>query len=127
VTESGTSFSDLQAVVQAWHPMHFVWSTTLAQRGGAGVGVAVVRGIRGASRVRVLRTMPTYRPSPRSSTVEATLSNPHHRAVDTPRPDPTRLARNAGSGREATPTRISTDGAIANVRGSAVDTPRGSP
>ena len=62
--------------MQAWHPMHFVWSTTLAQRGGAGVGIAVVRGIRGASQVRVLRTVPIYRPSHRISTVGATLSTP---------------------------------------------------
>ena len=30
VTESGTSFSDLQAVVQAWHPMQDEWSMTFA-------------------------------------------------------------------------------------------------
>jgi hypothetical protein len=30
VTESGTKFSDLQAVVQAWQPMQRVWSMTLA-------------------------------------------------------------------------------------------------
>ena len=35
VTERGTSFSDLQAVVQAWHPMHCVWSTTFAHLGDA--------------------------------------------------------------------------------------------
>ena len=63
--------------MQAWHPIHFVWSTTLAQRGGAGVGIAVVRGIRGALRVRVLRTVPIYRPSHRIPTVEATLSAPN--------------------------------------------------
>ena len=28
VTPSGTSFSDLQAVVQAWQPMQRVWSMT---------------------------------------------------------------------------------------------------
>src|SRR6185503_16154570 len=32
VTESGTWFSDLHAVVQAWQPMQRVWSMTLAQR-----------------------------------------------------------------------------------------------
>jgi hypothetical protein len=34
VTPSGTSFSDLQAVVHAWQPMHRVWSMTLIQRVG---------------------------------------------------------------------------------------------
>ena len=34
VTDSGTSFSDLQAVVHAWQPMQRVWSTTLAHAGG---------------------------------------------------------------------------------------------
>jgi len=29
VTLSGTSFSDLQAVVQAWQPMQRDWSSTL--------------------------------------------------------------------------------------------------
>src|SRR5688500_19048091 len=29
-TESGTWFSDLQAVLQAWQPMQRVWSTTFA-------------------------------------------------------------------------------------------------
>ena len=37
MTDSGTSFSDLQAVVQAWQPMQRVWSTTLAQEGRAGL------------------------------------------------------------------------------------------
>src|ERR671923_3059404 len=32
VTDSGTSFSDLHAVVHAWQPMQRVWSTTFAQR-----------------------------------------------------------------------------------------------
>src|SRR5258707_12053912 len=31
-TPSATWFSDLQAVVQAWQPMHFVWSMTQAHR-----------------------------------------------------------------------------------------------
>src|SRR5690606_9663236 len=35
VTASGTSFSDLHAVVHAWQPMQRVWSMTLAQRAGA--------------------------------------------------------------------------------------------
>jgi hypothetical protein len=30
VTPSGTSFSDLQAVVQAWQPMQRCWSMTFA-------------------------------------------------------------------------------------------------
>jgi photosystem II stability/assembly factor-like uncharacterized protein len=38
VTERGTSFSERQAVVQAWQPMHRDWSTTLAQRGVASPG-----------------------------------------------------------------------------------------
>ena len=33
MTDSGTSFSDLQAVVQAWHPMQRDWSTTFAHEG----------------------------------------------------------------------------------------------
>ena len=33
MTERGTLFSDLHAVVQAWQPMHLVWSKTLAQMG----------------------------------------------------------------------------------------------
>jgi hypothetical protein len=36
VTPSGTSFSDLHAVVQAWQPMQRVWSMTFAQRVGSG-------------------------------------------------------------------------------------------
>ena len=31
LTPRGTSFSDLQAVVQAWQPMHEVWSMTQAK------------------------------------------------------------------------------------------------
>src|SRR5512135_2248321 len=38
VTDSGTSFSDLQAVVQAWQPMHRVWSTTFNNGRGPAVG-----------------------------------------------------------------------------------------
>src|SRR5437764_4595937 len=34
VTPSGTSFSDLHAVVHAWQPMQLVWSSTLTQRRG---------------------------------------------------------------------------------------------
>jgi len=34
VTERGTSFSDLQATVQAWQPMHLFWSMTFAHLGG---------------------------------------------------------------------------------------------
>jgi hypothetical protein len=33
VTDSGTWFSDLHAVLQAWQPMHRVWSMTLIQLG----------------------------------------------------------------------------------------------
>jgi hypothetical protein len=33
VTDSGTSFSDLHAIVQAWHPMQRVWSMTLIHVG----------------------------------------------------------------------------------------------
>jgi hypothetical protein len=36
VTPSGTSFSDLHAVVQAWQPMQRLWSMTLPQRGPSG-------------------------------------------------------------------------------------------
>jgi hypothetical protein len=32
VTDSGTSFSDLHAVVQAWQPIQLSWSMTFAQR-----------------------------------------------------------------------------------------------
>jgi hypothetical protein len=32
VTDRGTSFSDLQAVVHAWQPMHLLWSITLSIR-----------------------------------------------------------------------------------------------
>jgi cytidine deaminase len=32
VTESGTAFSDLHAVVQAWQPIQRLWSMTFAQR-----------------------------------------------------------------------------------------------
>ena len=39
VTPSGTRFSDLQAVVQAWQPMQRVWSMTFAQRVGSGASV----------------------------------------------------------------------------------------
>ncbi len=35
VTESGTSFSERQAVVHAWQPMQRVWSITFASRTGA--------------------------------------------------------------------------------------------
>lgn len=42
MTPSGTSFSDLQAVVQAWQPMQLVWSISFAQRtGAAGLGVDI--------------------------------------------------------------------------------------
>src|SRR5579875_612263 len=34
VTPSGTSFSLLQAVVHAWHPMHRSWSRTFTHRAG---------------------------------------------------------------------------------------------
>jgi hypothetical protein len=36
VTPSGTSFSDLQAVVQAWQPMQRLWSMTFPQRASSG-------------------------------------------------------------------------------------------
>src|ERR687896_2259551 len=36
-TPSGTSFSDLHAVVHAWHPMQRVWSRTLTQRGAVSI------------------------------------------------------------------------------------------
>src|SRR3989337_3334686 len=36
LTPRGTSFSDLQAVVQAWQPMHEVWSMTQAKLVTAG-------------------------------------------------------------------------------------------
>jgi hypothetical protein len=36
VTPSGTSFSDLQAVVQAWQPMQRLWSMTFPQRAPSG-------------------------------------------------------------------------------------------
>src|SRR6266508_1556118 len=49
LTPRGTSFSDLQAVVQAWQPMQAVWSMTLAHReaavatqGTPGTAVAVI-------------------------------------------------------------------------------------
>src|ERR1051326_1914030 len=44
VTESGTSFSDRHAVVQAWQPMQRDWSMTLAQRGGRSPGSVLSRG-----------------------------------------------------------------------------------
>ena len=44
------SFSDLHAVVQAWQPIHRVWSMTFAQSGSVEDGVAVAVGIRGESR-----------------------------------------------------------------------------
>ena len=42
VTESGTSFSDLHAVVHAWQPIQRVWSITFAQRGAGAASVVVV-------------------------------------------------------------------------------------
>src|SRR5262245_13037208 len=49
VTEIGTRFSDLHAVVQAWHPVQREWSMTFPQRGGAeavSVGVMAQVGYR---------------------------------------------------------------------------------
>jgi hypothetical protein len=44
VTPTGTSFSLLQAVAHAWHPMHLVWSSTFTQRtGGPPSGVITRR------------------------------------------------------------------------------------
>ncbi len=42
VTDSGTSFSDLHAVVQAWHPIHRVWSMTFAHKGSVLVSAVVM-------------------------------------------------------------------------------------
>src|SRR5690606_37762552 len=41
VTASGTSFSDLHAVVHAWQPMQRVWSMTFAQSAGRAGAAAV--------------------------------------------------------------------------------------
>jgi hypothetical protein len=35
LTPTGTAFSDLQAVLQAWQPMQRVWSMTFPQRTGS--------------------------------------------------------------------------------------------
>jgi hypothetical protein len=47
LTPTGTSFSLLHAVEQAWQPMQRVWSMTLAQTGSEGVDAAVVSCTRG--------------------------------------------------------------------------------
>ena len=43
LTPRGTAFSDLQAVEQAWQPMHTVWSMTLAHFIGGASTVVTAR------------------------------------------------------------------------------------
>ena len=56
VTPSGTSFSDLQAVVQAWQPMQRVWSMTFTHRARPVVGGPDSAARHAGSVVSVIRT-----------------------------------------------------------------------
>src|SRR5215212_9307991 len=52
VTPSGTRFSDLQAVVQAWQPMQRVWSMTLAHRAAGAAESSCINPSPSAARAR---------------------------------------------------------------------------
>ncbi len=69
VTPSGTSFSDLHAVVHAWQPMHRDWSITFTQRGGA---LPVLEQVTHVERLLDLQLrVHTATPSPRHSCARA--------------------------------------------------------
>src|SRR5581483_12362077 len=58
VTPSGTSFSLLHAVVQAWQPMHRSWSITFTQRWSTSSGVSMPSAVRGDRQPELARALP---------------------------------------------------------------------